>query len=79
MTEPLLQIRDLGVVFDGFHALTDVSLDATEGEVHFLIGPNGAGKTTLVDIVTGLTKPTTGSVRFADVAPDRDRHWPDAR
>ena len=63
--EPLLKIRGLGVSFDGFHALTDVDLDATEGEVHFLIGPNGAGKTTLVDIVTGLTKPTTGSVRFA--------------
>ncbi len=64
-TEPLLKIRGLGVSFDGFHALTDVDLDATEGEVHFLIGPNGAGKTTLVDIVTGLTKPTTGSVHFA--------------
>jgi urea transport system ATP-binding protein len=63
--EPLLEVRGLSVSFDGFHALTDVDLDATEGEVHFLIGPNGAGKTTLVDIVTGLTKPTTGSVRFA--------------
>jgi urea transport system ATP-binding protein len=61
----LLEIRGLGVEFGGFHALSDVDLDAREGEVHFLIGPNGAGKTTLVDIVTGLTKPTAGSVRFA--------------
>jgi urea transport system ATP-binding protein len=67
MSEALLQIRGLSVEFDGFHALTDVDLDAREGEVHFLIGPNGAGKTTLVDIVTGLTKPTAGSVRFGDV------------
>jgi len=64
-TEPLLQIRGLSVSFDGFKALDDVDLDAREGEVHFLIGPNGAGKTTLVDIVTGLTKPTAGSVHFA--------------
>ncbi|EHN09094.1 Urea ABC transporter ATPase protein UrtD [Patulibacter medicamentivorans] len=62
--EPLLRIRGLGVQFGGFHALTDVDFDAREGEVHFLIGPNGAGKTTLVDIITGLTKPTTGSVSF---------------
>jgi len=67
MSDALLQIRGLSVEFDGFHALTDVDLDAREGEVHFLIGPNGAGKTTLVDIVTGLTKPTAGSVRFGDV------------
>ncbi|WP_051471299.1 urea ABC transporter ATP-binding protein UrtD [Patulibacter minatonensis] len=64
---PILQIRGLGVTFGGFQALTDVDLDARQGEVHFLIGPNGAGKTTLVDIITGLTKPTTGSVRFDDV------------
>jgi urea transport system ATP-binding protein len=64
MSEALLQIRGLSVEFAGFKALTDVDLDAREGEVHFLIGPNGAGKTTLVDIVTGLTKPTAGSVHF---------------
>jgi urea transport system ATP-binding protein len=68
VTDPaVLQIRGLGVTFDGFAALTDVDLDAREGEVHFLIGPNGAGKTTLVDIVTGLTKPTAGSARFDGV------------
>jgi urea transport system ATP-binding protein len=62
--EPLLLIRGLSVEFDGFKALDHVDLDAREGEVHFLIGPNGAGKTTLVDIVTGMTKPTAGSVHF---------------
>ncbi|WP_205698325.1 urea ABC transporter ATP-binding protein UrtD [Conexibacter sp. SYSU D00693] len=62
---PLLEVRGLTVDFDGFKALEDVHLDAQEGEVHFLIGPNGAGKTTLVDVITGLTKPTAGSARFA--------------
>jgi urea transport system ATP-binding protein len=64
---PILRIRGLGVSFGGFQALTDVDFDARKGEVHFLIGPNGAGKTTLVDIITGLTRPTTGSVLFDDV------------
>ena len=65
MTEPLLQVEDLLVVFDGFKAINGLSLSVNEGELRFLIGPNGAGKTTLIDVVTGLTKPTEGSVRFA--------------
>jgi len=61
----LLEIIDLEVVFDGFRAIDGLSLTLGEGELRFLIGPNGAGKTTLIDVITGLTKPTTGSVRFA--------------
>src|SRR5690606_14111841 len=63
--EPLLEIRDLSVVFDGFRALDGVDLTVAKGELRFLIGPNGAGKTTLVDVITGLTRPASGSVRFA--------------
>jgi urea transport system ATP-binding protein len=66
-SDALLQVRGLGVEFDGFKALDGVDLDAREGEVHFLIGPNGAGKTTLVDLVTGLTRPTSGSAKFDGV------------
>jgi len=61
----LLEITDLEVVFDGFRAIDGLSLRLGEGELRFLIGPNGAGKTTLIDVVTGLTKPAAGSVRFA--------------
>jgi urea transport system ATP-binding protein len=64
MAEALLQIRGLHVSFDGFKALDGVDFDAYDGEVHFLIGPNGAGKTTLVDVITGLTAPSAGSVRY---------------
>ena len=64
MAEALLQTRGLHVSFDGFKALDGVDFDAYDGEVHFLIGPNGAGKTTLVDVITGLTRPTAGSVRY---------------
>jgi urea transport system ATP-binding protein len=61
----LLTIRGLEVVFDGFRAIDHVDLTVREGELRFLIGPNGAGKTTIVDVVTGLTRPAAGSVRFA--------------
>jgi urea transport system ATP-binding protein len=65
MTETLLEIRGLEVVFDGFRAIDGVDLTVEEGEVRFLIGPNGAGKTTLIDVVTGLTRPAAGTVSFA--------------
>lgn len=65
MSAPLLEIRGLDVVFDGFRAIDGLDLDVAEGEVRFLIGPNGAGKTTLIDVVSGLTRPAAGRVSFA--------------
>jgi len=59
-----LEITGLSVEFDGFHALTDVDLTVQPNELRFLIGPNGAGKTTMIDCITGLTRPTSGEVRF---------------
>ena len=64
MSDTLLEIRGLEVVFDGFRAIDGLDLAVEEGEVRFLIGPNGAGKTTLVDAITGLNRPAGGSVRF---------------
>ncbi|MEU4831134.1 urea ABC transporter ATP-binding protein UrtD [Streptosporangium sp. NPDC023615] len=61
---PMLEVRGLSVVFDGFRAIDGVDLTVREGELRFLIGPNGAGKTTLIDVITGLTRPTTGEVVF---------------
>jgi len=61
----LLEVDDLEVVFDGFRAIDHLSFQLREGELRFLIGPNGAGKTTLIDVITGLTHPASGSVRFA--------------
>ncbi|GAA2854714.1 urea ABC transporter ATP-binding protein UrtD [Streptosporangium fragile] len=60
----MLQVRGLSVVFDGFRAIDGIDLSVEQGELRFLIGPNGAGKTTLVDVITGLTRPTTGEVLF---------------
>ena len=58
----VLWVEDLSVSFDGFKALSGVSLELEQGELRCLIGPNGAGKTTLMDVITGKTRPETGGV-----------------
>jgi len=58
----ILYVEKVSVSFDGFNALSDLSLCVDEGSLHCIIGPNGAGKTTLLDIITGKTKPTSGRV-----------------
>jgi urea transport system ATP-binding protein len=64
MSVPLLQINDVSVSFDGFYALTDLSICLQSGELRSIIGPNGAGKTTFLDVITGKVRPTKGSVFF---------------
>ena len=61
----LLEIRNLVVAFDAFHAIDGLDLTLLEQEVRFVIGPNGAGKTTLIDSITNLVRPTSGSIMFA--------------
>jgi len=60
----ILYLENLSVSFDGFKAIDDLSLYIDRGELRCIIGPNGAGKTTLMDIVTGKTRPDTGSAWF---------------
>ncbi|WP_371786824.1 urea ABC transporter ATP-binding protein UrtD [Streptosporangium subroseum] len=60
----MIEVRGLSVVFDGFRAIDGIDLTVEQGELRFLIGPNGAGKTTFIDVITGLTRPTTGEVVF---------------
>ncbi|HEY0496961.1 MAG TPA: ABC transporter ATP-binding protein [Kutzneria sp.] len=62
MSTPVLQARDVSMVFGGLSALRNVSLTLDEGKIHGLIGPNGAGKTTFFNCLTGLYTPTTGQV-----------------
>lgn len=61
---PILYLEDVSVSFDGFKALNNLSLYIDAGELRCLIGPNGAGKTTLMDVITGKTRPDSGSVFF---------------
>ena len=60
----ILYLEDVSVSFDGFKAINQLSLDIAPGELRCIIGPNGAGKTTMMDIITGKTRPDTGSVFF---------------
>ncbi len=59
-----LYLEDISVNFDGFQAINGLNFYVNTGELRCLIGPNGAGKTTLMDIVTGRTRPDTGTARF---------------
>jgi branched-chain amino acid transport system ATP-binding protein len=66
--EILLQTQDLTVTFGGLTALDAVTFDIRRGEILGLIGPNGAGKTTCFNAITGVYRPTAGTVTF-DGAP----------
>jgi urea transport system ATP-binding protein len=62
----LLEVSGLSVTFDGFRAINNLSFSIGECELRAIIGPNGAGKTTFMDIVTGKTKPNSGTVTFGE-------------
>ncbi|MCD1587078.1 urea ABC transporter ATP-binding protein UrtD [Halomonas sp. IOP_14] len=61
---PILYMEDVTVSFDGFKAINNLNLTINDGELRCIIGPNGAGKTTMMDIITGKTRPNSGSVWF---------------
>ena len=61
-----LYLEDLTVSFDGFKALNKLSLYVDPGEMLCIIGPNGAGKTTMMDVITGKTRPDSGTAWFGD-------------
>jgi branched-chain amino acid transport system ATP-binding protein len=58
----LLEVRDLSLNFGGIKALQDVSVAIAEGETLAVIGPNGSGKTSLFNCITGIYRPTAGSI-----------------
>src|ERR1700678_4520330 len=60
----ILYIEDITVSFDGFKALNALTLYIETGELRCIIGPNGAGKTTMMDVITGKTRPDSGSAWF---------------
>ena len=60
----LLSAEGVNKSFSGFRAITDLNFYLDAGELRTVIGPNGAGKTTFLDLITGRTKPDTGSIEF---------------
>jgi urea transport system ATP-binding protein len=64
LSQAVLYLDGVTVSFDGFRALNNLSLVVEPGEMRAIIGPNGAGKTTMMDVVTGKTRPDSGTVFF---------------
>lgn len=60
----ILEIKDLNVHYGSIHAIHGIDLKVEEGEIVTLIGSNGAGKTTTLHTISGLLKPTSGSIVF---------------
>jgi branched-chain amino acid transport system ATP-binding protein len=63
----MLQIKGVRAGYGSFQALFDVSLDVRQGEAVGVIGPNGAGKTTLLRLISGLIRPTAGTIAMDGV------------
>jgi branched-chain amino acid transport system ATP-binding protein len=63
---PMLRLANTTMRFGGVVAVNDVDLTVNEGEIFALIGPNGAGKTTVFNMVTGVYRPTSGTIAFRD-------------
>ncbi|MFA5527474.1 MAG: ABC transporter ATP-binding protein [Peptostreptococcales bacterium] len=60
----ILELKNIGISFGGLKAVHNVNFKIGEHELLGLIGPNGAGKTTLFNLLTGIYRPTEGSILF---------------
>jgi ABC-2 type transport system ATP-binding protein len=70
----IVEVRGLTKVFNSYKKAVDgISFDMFEGEILGLIGPNGAGKTTTLQMLLGLTTPTSGQIKIFGLDIDRDR------
>jgi ABC-2 type transport system ATP-binding protein len=72
MTEAIVQVEHLRKEFDGTVAVADASFEVRRGEIVGMLGPNGAGKTTTIQVLLGLTTPTSGTVRV--FGQDLEKH-----
>jgi branched-chain amino acid transport system ATP-binding protein len=73
--ETLLEMRDVTVRFGGLTAVDSVSFDIKRGEILGLIGPNGAGKTTCFNAMTGVYRPTAGSILLENKPINRRKRY----
>jgi len=75
MPQRLLTLTYVSITFGGLTAVSDFSMHIDAGELVGLIGPNGAGKTTVFNMLTGVYKPTAGTIELVDKKnPDKFIH-----
>src|SRR5690606_14733553 len=70
-TTTLVELRSIDKRFGGTHALNDVSLQVTSGEIHAFVGENGAGKTTLGKVIAGIYGADAGELVVEGATVDR--------
>lgn len=73
-TDPVIELRDVSVSYDGVAALEGVSLVVLRHDFLGIIGPNGGGKSTLLKVILGLITPDRGVVKVLGEPPERSRH-----
>ena len=79
-TSVMLEVKNLCIQFGGLKAVDNFNLTINKGQLYGLIGPNGAGKTTVFNMLTGVYKPTSGSIivdeyhRQAPCTDKQERH-----
>jgi len=73
MSQPLLKVNEIEAYYGRACALRGISLQVAEGSVVALLGSNGAGKTTTLRVISGLLRPTRGSVEFDGKRIERSR------
>jgi branched-chain amino acid transport system ATP-binding protein len=61
---PMLEVNNVNAFYGSIQALWDVSLTVNEAEILALVGANGAGKTTLLHVISGIMRPTSGTVSY---------------
>lgn len=67
----MLSVKNLNTFYGRIQALWDVSFEIAEGEIVALVGANGAGKTTLLNSISGIVRPSSGSIEFSGARMER--------
>ena len=70
-----LKLKNLVKRYGDFTAVSDLSLEVPTGSIYGFLGPNGAGKTTVFNVVTGVYKPTSGTITFAGTVINKQKRF----
>jgi urea transport system ATP-binding protein len=74
-TDFILTAEGVNKSFDGFKAIDDLNFYLDKGELRTIIGPNGAGKSTFLDLITGRTRPDTGTIEYGGTPVTKLREY----